>query len=152
MPVPFRGFRPAPGRLYTGGVRRLYTSFAHGAPGAGLLLMRAVSGGAFVFCAGVALVRSPALLPALLDVGAAGIGLLLLIGLWTPVAGVLAALLALWAAYMDPARAGFHLLLATLGAALALLGPGALSLDARLFGWKRLEIGRGGNRPPSERD
>ncbi len=114
--------------------------------------MRAASGGAFVFCAAAALGRSLALLPALLDVSAAGIGLLLLIGLWTPVASVLAALMALSAVYMDSAHAGYHALLATLGVALALLGPGAFSVDARLFGWKRVEIGRGGKRPPLEGD
>jgi hypothetical protein len=30
--------------------------------------------------------------------------------------------------------------MATLGIALAILGPGALSIDARLFGRKRLDI------------
>jgi hypothetical protein len=34
-----------------------------------------------------------------------------------------------------------HVLLGTLGAAVALVGPGAWSVDARLFGWKRINIG-----------
>jgi len=32
------------------------------------------------------------------------------------------------------------LMLATAGAALAMLGPGLWSVDARLYGWKRLEV------------
>jgi uncharacterized membrane protein YphA (DoxX/SURF4 family) len=33
-----------------------------------------------------------------------------------------------------------NILLITLCAALVLLGPGAWSVDARLFGWKRIDI------------
>jgi putative oxidoreductase len=68
-----------------------------------------------------------------------GLGLLLLAGLWTPVAGTLLAFEALWNVFSSghPWR---WIMLATLGAALALIGPGAWSIDARLFGWRRLEI------------
>ena len=68
-----------------------------------------------------------------------GLGVLLLAGLWTPVAGTLVALEALWNAFSS-GHPSFWIALATLGAALALIGPGAWSIDARLFGWKRLEI------------
>ena len=68
-----------------------------------------------------------------------GLGLLLLAGLCTPVAGALVAAEALWNVFSSghPWR---WIMLATLGAALALIGPGAWSIDARLFGWRRLEI------------
>src|SRR5438309_2253985 len=75
---------------------------------------------------------------------AALLGVLLLVGLWTPLAGVLCAVAAAWIAYSIPGSAPFWLLEAALGVALALLGPGAWSLDARLFGWKRVDIGNGG--------
>jgi uncharacterized membrane protein YphA (DoxX/SURF4 family) len=72
---------------------------------------------------------------------AAGLAILLLLGLWTPVAGVLGALFELWAAVSQAGGPWVHVLMATLGAALALLGPGAWSVDARLFGWKRIDFG-----------
>jgi hypothetical protein len=44
-------------------------------------------------------------------------------------------------------------LLAALAAALALLGPGAWSIDARLFGWRRVEVRNGnGNAHGKRRD
>jgi uncharacterized membrane protein YphA (DoxX/SURF4 family) len=71
-------------------------------------------------------------------------GLLLLLGFWTPVAGVAAIFVSGWHGFFHPSDLGVDILLGTLGAALALLGPGAWSVDARLFGWKRVEI-RNGN-------
>ena len=64
--------------------------------------------------------------------------LLLIAGLWTPIAGVLVLTVELWAVFSEPADHWTHLLVGTLGAGLALLGPGAWSVDARLFGWKRI--------------
>jgi len=77
---------------------------------------------------------------AFLSVAAA---LLLLVGLWTPVAGVAAALAAAWHGWVHPPDLRSDSLLAILGVALALLGPGAWSVDARLFGWRRLELQSG---------
>lgn len=69
-----------------------------------------------------------------------GLGLLLVIGLWTPVGGTLLALTALWNAFARPEYRWGGMVVATLGAALALVGPGMWLVDARLFGWKRVEI------------
>jgi hypothetical protein len=68
-----------------------------------------------------------------------GLGLLLLAGLWSPVAGTLVAAEALWNAFSS-GHPWCWILVATLGAALVLIGPGAWSIDAHLFGWRRLEI------------
>jgi putative oxidoreductase len=68
-----------------------------------------------------------------------GVGILLIAGLWTPIVGTSAALIEIWKMFMLPGDKWVWLLLATAGAALAMLGPGLWSVDARLFGWKRIE-------------
>jgi putative oxidoreductase len=69
-----------------------------------------------------------------------GTGILFLAGLWTPFAGTLGAAVELWCAFSQPSDPLIHLLLLTMGVVLALVGPGAWSVDARLFGWKRIDI------------
>jgi putative oxidoreductase len=71
---------------------------------------------------------------------AAGAAMLLLIGLWTPIAGLLMAVAELSLAFSHIHDPWVHILLGALGAALAMLGPGAWSIDARLFGRKRIRI------------
>ena len=77
--------------------------------------------------------------PALFQAFSIGLGTLLLAGLWTPIAGALVTVDALWEVFSSghPSR---WIMLAALAAALVLIGPGAWSVDARLFGWRRLDI------------
>jgi putative oxidoreductase len=65
-------------------------------------------------------------------------GLLLCAGLWTPIAGCALLVCALWAVFSGIGEPWTQIFLAALGAALAMLGPGAWSVDARLFGRKRI--------------
>ena len=76
---------------------------------------------------------------AVLDVFTGFVGILLLIGLWTPITGSLLAILALASALHHDNPLNW-ILLGTFGAALAMLGPGGWSVDAHLFGWKRVEL------------
>ncbi len=66
-------------------------------------------------------------------------GLLLLLGLWTPVAGIVAALLEAWLALTSD-RFVTHFVVAIVAVSLIALGPGAWSIDARLFGRRRIDV------------
>ena len=70
----------------------------------------------------------------------AAVGLFLAAGLWTPIAGGAATIIGLWGAFWRSGDLWSNILLAILGAGLAMLGPGAWSVDARLFGRKRIRL------------
>jgi len=121
-------------------VQRLFSTFANGLPGLGLLLQRIIAGSVAMQCAIVHLRVSPgyaAILPQLIALGA---GLLLVLGLWTPVVGTVVAVLQLWAFVSGAPDPWVPVLLAVLGASLALIGPGAWSIDARIFGRKQISV------------
>src|SRR5262249_16881865 len=69
-------------------MRRLFSTFARGWPGAGLLFMRLVAGMALIDQGVMRLRGAPPIEPAIVLVLAICLGILLLTGLWTPIAGV----------------------------------------------------------------
>jgi uncharacterized membrane protein YphA (DoxX/SURF4 family) len=75
-------------------------------------------------------------IPAVLLMGA---GILLIAGLWTPIVGTSIALIEIWKILTVAGDKWVWLLLGTAAVALAMLGPGRWSIDARLFGWRRIE-------------
>ncbi len=100
-------------------MQRLFSTFPGGVPGVGLLLLRAVVGGWSILHGGIPAIAA---------------GGLLAIGFLTPLA-----------AGLSVAILGFSDARWLVSLALALLGPGAFSLDARLFGRREIIIPRRSN-------
>jgi putative oxidoreductase len=125
-------------------LQRLFSTFADGWPGRGLLLLRLLTGVAAIHFGIASLREAPPLTIVVLQTIGAGLGILLLVGLWTPVTGALVAIIKIWIAFWrysshsgDP---WIPIIQAALGAALAMVGPGAWSVDARLFGRKHIDL------------
>ena len=121
-------------------MRRLFSSFARGWPGAGLLVLRLTTGIALVGYTIASVRGTPTSETVLLPGIAFGAGFLLIIGLWTPIAGTIVTFFEVWRIFSQHGDLWTNVLLAGLGVSLALIGPGHWSLDARLFGWKRIDV------------
>jgi putative oxidoreductase len=119
-------------------VQRFFSTFPNEWPGAGLLLLRLTLTGALFADAAAALNGTAAQVIA--GGGEILTGALIAIGLWTPIAGVIVFLLQLSLILTADGAIGPHVLQAAVGLCLSLLGPGAWSIDARLFGRRRVEI------------
>jgi uncharacterized membrane protein YphA (DoxX/SURF4 family) len=121
-------------------VQRLFSNFASGWPGAGVLLLRLIAGFGVLYQAipsALSAVDSTRAVPLAF---AGGCGVLLVIGLCTPYAGVGTALIESWMALTQTTDPLAHVVLIGIGLGLAMIGPGAWSVDARLFGRKQIDL------------
>jgi putative oxidoreductase len=124
-------------------MQRLFSTFPGAWPGFALLLLRCVAAASLIAYAKVGAWLSPE--PTLLLIhGLTIITVALLIaGLWTPVAGTAQAAILIYSNFPDTAAADpSPMLWAAVGLCVAMLGPGASSVDSRLFGRKRIDVRR----------
>jgi len=130
-------------------VQRYFSTFPGSWPGLGLLLLRIVVGGTASLQGAVYLthINEPDALTWIAGVMAVVSGVALVAGFLTPASGAVAGLTTLFivATWTPPSASELIYRLAALilvvdAAALSLLGPGALSMDARLFGRREIII------------
>jgi putative oxidoreductase len=124
-------------------VQRLFSTFPNGWPGGALLFMRLVAAAAllqhsisFIFGFSHSWVLA-------LELPALASAVLLALGFCTPLAALLQVALEAWLAFEAGRVLGEHGILAAIGISLAMLGPGAWSVDAHLFGRKRIDFPSG---------
>jgi len=129
-------------------LQRLFSTFPNSWPGFGLLLLRLGVGIALIYL-GISSLFGALGGPITVarDVIEVAGAVFVLAGLWTPIMGALIVFDELWIAFSlhsaQPDGRLIHIFLAVLTAGVAMLGPGAWSIDARLFGRKRFKIGEG---------
>lgn len=124
-------------------MQRLFSSFAEGWPGAALLLQRVLISAITLFYGITHLLEPTSLTTKLPFLVASVAALSLLLGFWTPVAGTIIAIVGVWIfAAVCSNHSLTPIIMAVLGATVAMIGPGIWSIDAKLYGRKRLEAPR----------
>jgi hypothetical protein len=118
-------------------MQRLFSGFPNSWPGIGLLLLRA----------SIVSVIGLDGLSAWISGGSVGVsvaavcwisGAMLLAGIWTPYAGLLAAIAQALIWSRSPGAPLLHVLCIGSAVSVALIGPGAWSVDAYIYGRKRV--------------
>ena len=122
-------------------MQRLFSNFANGWPGRGLLFQRALTAALLARCV-VSRLTEASWSEAHPELIAAGLGIFILLGLWTPIVGTLLGVIEACLLFSRPTGSWIPLTLTTLGFTLAMIGPGAWSVDALRFGRKRIETPR----------
>lgn len=90
------------------------------------------------YCGGTHLLGT-GLTSSVLHLIAAVTGVLFLVGLFTPVVGTAIAAVELWVWLGSLGNPLIAIVLAILGASVAMIGPGVWSIDARIYGRKRID-------------
>lgn len=122
-------------------MQRLFSTFPNGRPGYGLLLLR-IAGGVPLFVIGMSkLWGEPADVALWIRICSCISGALMLAGFWTPFAAALQAILEGMFAFSGTFE-WTHLIHASIGLSLMMLGPGYWSIDALLYGRKRIDLGQ----------
>jgi hypothetical protein len=124
---------------------RFSGTFPSGTAGRGLFLLRVITALTLGY-SGYGIQEGSAAgfsLPSLIGILLPVLGVLMIFGMATMISGILAsALLLVSFGWLHPRPNGLSAVAAGLSLVLALLGPGAYSLDASFFGWRRIEIAR----------
>ena len=121
-------------------MRYLFSTFPGQWPGLGLLLLRLAQAASSILDARLCpwgLGERVAIAILCVELLSSG---LLAMGLWTPVAGVILAAVEFIRIILGASIDGRPAALAVIGLSLAMLGPGSWSIDARLFGRKRIDL------------
>jgi putative oxidoreductase len=121
-------------------VQRLYSTFPTGKPGVGLLLLRLAAGCSLIVERIQMMLPMPPSPLWEINIALILIGICICLGLWTPIMAGLEAIGELLMTVTDPGHYESHLLLTILGISLAMLGPGAWSIDGLIFGRKRITV------------
>jgi uncharacterized membrane protein YphA (DoxX/SURF4 family) len=108
----------------------------------GLLLQRTLTSTILICLASEHLPEATKFASSLPHLIAAIAGLLLIFGLWTPLAGIAIAVGEGWILFSGWENPLIAILLAGSGATLAMIGPGVWSIDAQLYGRKHIEPSR----------